>query len=103
MLNPLIYKYYKQYKQHKQTEINKTMTVKEYNNLKDKYETEVDNMTPEEIEENRLQCQGIHIALEINDILNLSLKYDTMILDILNEKSTTPTCFILEQENISNE
>jgi len=40
---------------------------------------------------------------EINDILNLSLKYDTMILDILNEKSTTPTCFILEQENISNE
>lgn len=33
---------------------------------------------------------------EIDDLLQLSQKYDTMVVDILNEKDTTPSCFTLE-------
>ena len=33
---------------------------------------------------------------QINDIFELSQKYDTMVIDVLNEEDTTPSCFTLE-------
>jgi len=33
---------------------------------------------------------------QINDIFELSQKYDTMVVDVLNEEDTTPSCFTLE-------